>query len=52
MEDLSKADLKFMYNKLNILEVQLERIKAYIDQKFDEVVSSVDDIESRINNLR
>ncbi|MDR1433082.1 MAG: hypothetical protein LBI61_01940 [Puniceicoccales bacterium] len=52
MENFSKADFSFMHNKLNILEVQVERIKAYIDQKFDEIVGVMDDLESRINNLR
>jgi hypothetical protein len=52
MENFSKADLNFMQNKLGILEAQVERMKAYIDQKFDEIGGTVDDLESRINNLR
>jgi hypothetical protein len=52
MEDFSKADFKFIRDKLNISEIRLEHLKAYIDQKFDDIDASIDDLVSRINNLR
>jgi hypothetical protein len=52
MEDFSKADFKLIRDKLNIFEIRLEHLKAYIDQKFDEIDASLDDLASRINNLR
>jgi hypothetical protein len=52
MEDFSKADFKLIRDKLNIFEIRLEHLKAYIDQKFDEIDASIDDLASRINNLR
>ena len=52
MENFSKADLRFMEDKLTILEVQLEHMKAYVDQKFDELENEIEELTSRINNLR
>ncbi|MDR2629037.1 MAG: hypothetical protein LBC30_03560 [Puniceicoccales bacterium] len=52
MEDFSKADFKLIRDKLNIFEIRLEHLKAYIDQKFDEIDANIDDLISRINNLR
>ncbi|MDR2779143.1 MAG: hypothetical protein LBB16_02550 [Puniceicoccales bacterium] len=52
MEDFSKADFKLIRDKLNISEIRLEYLKAYIDQKFDEIDATIDDLVSRINNLR
>ncbi|MDR2603598.1 MAG: hypothetical protein LBC11_03515 [Puniceicoccales bacterium] len=52
MEDFNKADFKLIRDKLNIFETRLEHLRAYIDQKFDEIDASIDDLVSRINNLR
>ena len=41
-----------MQNKISILEEQLEQIRAYIDQRIDQLQSDIDELSSRINNLR
>ncbi|MDR1414071.1 MAG: hypothetical protein LBI56_04015 [Puniceicoccales bacterium] len=52
MENFTGADSTSTWNKFNAFEIHLEQIRAYVDQKFDEISSAMDDLESRINNLR
>lgn len=39
-------------NKLDELDIKIERMMAYYDQKFDDITNTVEELESRINNLR
>ncbi len=39
-------------NKLNELDTKIERMMAYCDQKFDDIANTLEELESRINNLR
>jgi hypothetical protein len=34
------------------IEAHLERVSAHCDQKFDEIAAAIDELDSRINNLR
>ena len=39
-------------NKFDELDIKIERIMAYCDQKFDDIANTLEELESRINNLR
>ncbi|MDR1414142.1 MAG: hypothetical protein LBI56_04405 [Puniceicoccales bacterium] len=52
MENFTGVNSGSDWDKLNTFAIQMEQIKAYVDQKFDEISATIDDLESRINNLR
>jgi outer membrane murein-binding lipoprotein Lpp len=52
MEDFSEMNFNSLQDKMDALAGQMENLRAYVDQKFDELSSSIDELESRINNLR
>jgi hypothetical protein len=42
----------FTQNRVDMLLAQLDNFRAYVDQKLDEISTALDDLDSRINNLR
>lgn len=52
MENFNKVALSFHQNKVNILEGQFDRLKAYVYQKYDKSSKTIDELVSRVNNLR
>lgn len=52
MENFSEGNLSSIHDRVNILEEQLDSLKAYVDQRFDESSDTIDDLAARINNLR
>jgi hypothetical protein len=52
MKNFNESGLQSYQDKLAALEEKLERLAAYCDQKFDEIAGTIDDLDSRINNLR
>lgn len=52
MENFSEENLSSIQDRVGVLEEQLDSLKAYVDQRFDESSDTIDDLTARINNLR
>ncbi|MDR2737374.1 MAG: hypothetical protein LBB18_00315 [Puniceicoccales bacterium] len=52
MENFDRVDLSSVRDKLNTIGAQMENLESYVDQRFDELAGVIDELESRINNLR
>jgi DNA anti-recombination protein RmuC len=52
MENFSEENLSSIQDRVGVLEEQLDSLKAYVDQRFDESSDTIDDLAARINNLR
>ena len=52
MENFSEENLSSIQDRVSVLEEQLDSLKAYVDQRFDEFLDTIDDLVARIKNLR
>jgi hypothetical protein len=51
-DNIIKIELATFEQKLANFDLALQEIRALIDQKFDHIEGAIENLESRINNLR
>jgi predicted transposase YdaD len=52
MNNFMQTELPLLTQKLADLDSSIQEIRAFVDQKFSHIESDIENLESRISNLR